>query len=138
MADNILRWRIDDLKKERSSLNDVKAVVGVMNQKLSHRGMLPINSLCSVEGTIIDTNTVLIKLGDFVVSRSTTDAQRLIDEKIEVIDTILAQLDQKPKWAAKSKEPSKIPEEVVEEEEEPFNIEENWTPEESQLNAAEK
>ena len=138
MTDAFIRWRVNDLKRDRQSLIVVQKLVDIMHVKLSHKAMLPINSLCSVEGTIVDTSTVMVRLGDFVVSRSTSDASRLIDAKVAVIDTLLGQLEKKSdtNHAEAVKTAKRIEDRV--EEEEPFNIEENWTPEETELRAAER
>lgn len=75
--------RIEELESKIISCKEAINLLTVLPQKLSHKAQIPLNSVCSFPGKIINTNKITVKCGDFLVERSASDAIKLTKKKME-------------------------------------------------------
>ena len=83
ISDVYFEWRKKELQESIEAAEKTKSILAFLPQRLEHKGLIPLNSVCSFEGKVVDTNRVIVKCGDFAVEKTCHGAIELLNRKIE-------------------------------------------------------
>ena len=80
--------------KHKQEYTSLKTVLSTLNDKTSHRTMVPLGSKAYMEGTLIHTNEIMVLLGDnWFAERSTSQASEICDRRITRCDEMMSKLN---------------------------------------------
>ena len=80
--------------KHKQEYTSLKSVLSTLNDKTSHRTMVPLGSKAYMEGTLIHTNEIMVLLGDnWFAERSTSQASEICDRRISRCDEMMSKLN---------------------------------------------
>ena len=72
----------------------LKTVLSTLNEKTTHKTMVPLGSKAYMEGNLIHTNEIMVLLGDnWFAERSTTQASEICDRRISRCDEMMLKLN---------------------------------------------
>ena len=80
--------------KHKEDYTKLKSVLSTLNEKTSHKTMVPLGSKAYMEGTLVHTNEIMVLLGDnWFVERSTSQASEICDRRISRCDEMMSKLN---------------------------------------------
>ena len=80
--------------KHKQDYTKLKSVLSTLNDKTSHRTMVPLGSKAYMEGTLVHTNEIMVLLGDnWFAERSTSQASEICDRRISRCDEMMSKLN---------------------------------------------
>lgn len=91
LGDTLVTWRLSELAEQQAHHEQAVRTLPLLAQRLEHKANVRVTSVCSLEGVIVDTNRVLVRVGDYLLERTAHQAAVLAKEKAGVC-TMLSQL----------------------------------------------
>ena len=80
--------------KHKEDYTKLKSVLSTLNEKTSHKTMVPLGSKAYMEGTLVHTNEIMVLLGDnWFAERSTSQASEICDRRISRCDEMMSKLN---------------------------------------------
>ena len=84
--------------KHKEEYVKLKSVLSTLNDKTTHKTMVPLGSKAYMEGTLVHTNEIMVLLGDnYFAERSTSQASEICDRRIGRCDEMMSKLDEELK-----------------------------------------
>ena len=80
--------------KHKDDYTKLKSVLSTLNEKTSHKTMVPLGSKAYMEGSLVHTNEIMVLLGDnWFAERSTSQASEICDRRINKCDEMMSKLN---------------------------------------------
>ena len=80
----MIKSKLDSLENYIEEYEELDSTLSTLPHKLQHKIMVPFGSVAFFEGEIINTNKILVLLGDnYFVNKSVKQARELIERRIK-------------------------------------------------------